>query len=146
MTSSSVRIAGFGDLDAETAYRIWKLRVDVFVVEQACPYPELDGHDPDADTRHLWVDGDNGPVGYLRILDEGDVARIGRVCVAAPNRGDGLAGRLMEAALAEIGPRESVLNAQVYLAGWYERFGYVASGPEFLDDGIPHVPMRRAPT
>lgn len=136
-------MTAFSDLDAATAYRLWKLRVDVFVVEQKCPYPELDGRDDEVGTRHLWIAGDAGPIAYLRILDDGDEARIGRVCVAASYRGGGLAAELMEAALAEIGPRSSVLDAQAHLAGWYERFGYAATGPEFLDDGIPHVPMLR---
>jgi ElaA protein len=49
----------------------------------------------------------------------------------------------MERAIEDIGARVSVLDAQTYLQEWYERFGYVVTGPEFLDDGIPHVPMRR---
>jgi ElaA protein len=49
----------------------------------------------------------------------------------------------MEAALEEIGDRPSRLDAQVPLAGWYATYGYVVTGPEFLDDGIPHVPMAR---
>ena len=82
-------------------------------------------------------------MGYLRILDDGDTARIGRVLVARSHRGHGLSGALMRAALAEIGDRPSVLDAQSPLAGWYAGFGYEQSGDEFVEDGIPHVPMRR---
>lgn len=140
----------FSELDAETAYRLWKLRADVFVVEQNCPYPDLDGRDPDPGTRHVYaVDisgeaADAAPVGYLRVLEEPDgSARVGRVCVAPSHRSAGVARSLMEHAIEHIGARVSVLDAQTYLQEWYERFGYVVTGPEFLDDGIPHVPMRR---
>jgi ElaA protein len=83
------------------------------------------------------------PIAYLRILDDGSEMRIGRVCVAATHRGAGLAGQLMHAALEHTGERLTVLDAQAHLAAWYERLGFSACGPEFLDDGIPHIPMRR---
>ena len=150
----TVRSRGFDDLDARTAYDVWRLRQDVFVVEQQCPYPDLDGHDLEPGTRHVTLEVDGQLAGYLRILDpstssgtgEGSGAaevRIGRVLLARAFRGRGLADRLMEAALEEVGERPSRLDAQVPLAGWYASYGYVVSGPEFLDDGIPHVPMAR---
>ena len=96
-----MRVAGFAELDALTAYRLWQLRESVFVVEQECAYQELDGRDVEPGTRHLWVEGDSpadGPVGYLRLLDDGDHARIGRVLVAPSHRGRGVSGALMRAA------------------------------------------------
>lgn len=140
----AVRLAAFEDLDVRTAYLLWQLRVDVFVVEQHCVYRELDGRDPAAGTRHVWAEPDGVPVGYLRVLVEPDGARrIGRVCVAAPARGHGWADALMSRALEEVGDLRCVLDAQAHLAGWYARWGFAATGPEFLDDGIPHVPMER---
>ena len=143
MTSYDVQVAGFAELDARTAYLLWQLREAVFVVEQLCPYPELDGRDLEPATRHVWLSYDGKPIAYLRVLDDGPEARIGRVCVAAGHRGRGVAGRLMRAALEVVGDRPSRLSAQSYLVGWYERLGYAADGPEFLEDGIPHVPMAR---
>jgi ElaA protein len=137
-----VRVAAFDELDARTAYLLWQLRESVFVVEQECPYPELDGRDLEPGTRHVWATSEGGPIGYLRILDDGDHARIGRVLVVRSHRGQGLSGELMRTALDVIGGRPSVLDAQSPLAGWYATFGYEQTGPEFLDDGIPHVPMR----
>jgi ElaA protein len=139
-----IKSARFADLDTTTLYRLLKLRVDVFVVEQECAYPELDGRDTEAATVHLWAEQDGEITGYLRILDDGAVARIGRVLTAKGARGTGLGGRLMERALAEIGDRPSVLDAQSYLVAFYERFGYVQAGPSFVEDGIPHTPMARA--
>jgi len=142
---------GFDDLSPRLAYAVWRLRQDVFVVEQDCPYPDLDGRDLETTTRHLLlVEGpaDGGDLlGYARVLDDGDddggVVRVGRVLLARTARGRGLADLLMHAALAEVGERPSRLDAQAPLARWYATFGYVVDGPEFLEDGIPHVPMAR---
>jgi ElaA protein len=144
---SAVRTARFADLDAGTLYALLRLRVDVFVVEQRSAYPETDGRDDEPGTRHLWLDHDGAPVAYLRLLAEPDgAARIGRVCTARAHRGTGHAARLVAAALDLAGERVCVLDAQTYVAAFYERFGFERTGPEYLDDdGIPHVPMRRPP-
>ena len=144
MSDHVLHVAGFEELDTRTAYALWRLRESVFVVEQLCAYQELDGRDLEQGTRHVWMAADGEPVAYLRVLDEGEVARIGRVLVAASHRRRGLAEALMRAALDLVGDRPSLLHAQSYLVDWYARFGYRPDGPEFLDDGIPHVPMRRA--
>ena len=138
-----VHLASFDDLDRRTAYLLWQLRESVFVVEQACPYPELDGRDLEPATKHVWAEDEGAPVGYLRVLEDDGVARIGRVLVAKSHRGRGIAEALMRAALGAIDGRPSHLDAQSYLAHWYARFGYEQTGPEFLDDDIPHVPMHR---
>jgi ElaA protein len=146
------RTATFADLDALTLYALLRLRVDVFVVEQHCPYPELDGRDTDPGTRHLWFEVDRVPVAYLRLLaepkpadspDPSAIARIGRVVTAPSARGQGLAGRLVTAAVAVIGHGPAVLDAQSQLVDFYAKYGFQPSGPEFVEDGIKHVPMRR---
>lgn len=122
-------MAAFAELDTATLYALLQLRVDVFVVEQRCPYPELDGRDTEPATRHLWLERDGAPVAYLRILAEpGGAVRIGRVAVVRPARRAGLAGELMAAALAEAGDRECVLNAQSHLVDFYARLGFAVSG------------------
>jgi ElaA protein len=138
------KTARFADLDTATLYRLLKLRVDVFVVEQECAYPELDGRDTEAGTLHVWAERDGEITGYLRILDDGPQARIGRVLTAKAARGGGLGARLMEQALQAIGDRPSVLDAQSHLIQFYERFGYVQSGPPYVEDGISHTPMQRS--
>src|SRR4051812_10967700 len=104
-----VRVASFRDLDTTTLYAILKLRSDVFVVEQKCVYADLDGRDTEPGTRHVWLSRGDDMRAYLRILDDGDAERIGRVVTAAHARGEGLARRLMDEALTVIGNRPSVL-------------------------------------
>ena len=93
-------------LDALTAYSLWKLRQDVFVVEQTCPYPDLDGRDLEPATRQVVLQDDAGAVvGCARVLDDvdqdGPVWRIGRVALHPTLRGQGWSDRLMHAALEE---------------------------------------------
>jgi ElaA protein len=136
------------DLDARTLYELLKLRVEVFVVEQATPYPELDGRDLLAETRHFWLERPDGEVvSTLRLMEEHPGGhkgfRIGRVCTKRGARGQGHANRLMQAALAEVGDYPCHVDAQTYLEDMYRHLGFVRAGEEFLDDGIPHVPMVR---
>ena len=146
------------DLDTATLYDLLKLRVAVFVVEQACPYPELDGSDLSPQTRHFWLEEKSGEViATLRLIEGGLIAggpiegnpggrrqfRIGRVCTRAAARGHGYATRLLQAALADVGADPCALNAQTYLIDMYARHGFVVDGDEFCEDGIPHVPMLR---
>ncbi|MEV4384778.1 GNAT family N-acetyltransferase [Micromonospora sp. NPDC049580] len=142
--TTEIRAASFADLDARTFHDLLKLRIDVFVVEQNCPYPELDGRDVEPGTRHLWLTDGGAPLAYLRILADPDgAARIGRVVVAPQARGGGQAGRLMTAALDLVGNRPCVLEAQSHLVDFYARYGFAVSGPEYVEDDIPHTPMRR---
>ncbi|WP_433826747.1 GNAT family N-acetyltransferase [Actinoplanes sp. CA-015351] len=138
-----LRVASFRDLDTTTLYAILRLRADVFVVEQNCAYADLDGRDDEPGTRHLWFTRDGEIRAYLRILSDNDAERIGRVVTAPDARGHGLAGRLLTEALTVIGNRPSVLHAQAHLADFYTRFGFAQTGPEYLEDGIPHIPMSK---
>ena len=130
----ALRRAWARDLDAPTLYSLLALRVEVFVVEQSCPYPELDGRDLETRTR-------------LRLLEDhggGETAfRIGRVCTTVTERGRGHTARLMRAALDEVGESPCRISAQTYLADMYARHGFAVAGAEFDEDGIPHVPMLR---
>lgn len=148
MTAAPLRLraAAFDHLTGAEVYRLCRLRVDVFVVEQQCPYPELDGRDVEPATLHLWFeDGDGEVVATIRVLDDGGSRAIGRVATAAAHRGQGLAARLIEAGIARCAGVPITLGAQAHLEGWYARFGFARSGPGYVEDGIPHVPMRREP-
>ena len=112
-------------------------------VEQDCPYPDLDGRDLEPGTRHVVLLENDVVVGTLRVLDDGDWARIGRVVVAPVARGRGLAALLMDEAMALCGDREVRLDAQTGLTAFYEGYGFVVTGPEFDEDGVRHAPMGR---
>jgi ElaA protein len=134
------------DLTPDRLYALLRLRTAVFVVEQECPYQELDGRDLEPTTRHFWIASgkdQNVPLAYLRLLEDADGFRIGRVCTDRTARGTGLSRRLMEAVLAEIGDRAAVLEAQVQVADLYTAFGFRPEGEPYLEDGIQHVTMRR---
>ena len=137
--------ARFDQLDIATLYALLRLRVDTFVVEQACAYAELDGRDDEPRATHWWTDEDGAVVAYLRQLAESDgTARIGRVATAPQARGRGLSTLLLQAVVDQT-PSPLVLDAQAHLVSWYQRLGFTVSGPGFVEDGIPHMPMRREP-
>ncbi len=139
-----LRSAVPADLDLPTAYAILRLRVDVFVVEQECAYPELDGRDLEPGTVWVWAADGDTVVGTLRILTEPDgTRRIGRVATMPAARSSGVASDLMRHALSVCSGQRIVLDAQEHLQSWYERFGFTRSGPRFIEDGIPHIPMTR---
>ncbi len=130
----------FDQLSVAELYDILRLRAEVFVVEQNCPYLDPDGRDPEPGTRHVWI---GTPVdAYLRVLDDGSVRRIGRVVTRPAARSGGLAAQLVEYVLGST-PGPLALDAQSHLVDWYARFGFTVAGDEYLEDGIPHTPMRR---
>lgn len=139
--------ARFDDLSAGDLHDILKLRSEVFVIEQDCVYLDIDGRDREPSTEHLWTRDDRGVTATARLLDEGDDLRsIGRVVARPDVRSTGIASRLLTAAIAILEEQNcgSIhLGAQAHLADWYARFGFERSGSEYLEDGIPHVPMRR---
>jgi ElaA protein len=143
--SGALRRAWAADLSPAALYALLRLRENVFVVEQGFAHPELDGRDLEEDARHFWVEGDGkDPLGCVRLLGENsEVLRIGRMCVEERHRGQGIARRLMEAALADVGEGRCVLDAPRAASGFYSRFGFDVDGAEFLDHGIPTLPMRR---
>jgi ElaA protein len=138
----SIRRAAAGEIELATLYAILRLRAQVFVVEQACAYLDPDGSDLLLTTVHWWWEDSDGAIdAYLRVIDDERGRRVGRVVTAESSRRKGLAVALIEAAIAEIDGL-CVLDAQSYLVGWYERIGFEVTGPEYIEDGIPHTPMR----
>src|SRR5471030_572765 len=139
------------DLGKEQLYALLKLRAEVFVVEQQCVYQDVDGQDLEGDTCHLMGWDGERLVAYLRLLDPelqgGDVV-IGRVVTAPESRGQGLGHEMMDQALKQAEKRwpevPIYLSAQAHLQGYYGRYGFVVAGEEYVEDGIPHIGMRRS--
>lgn len=141
----------FSKLSVVELHDIFELRSQVFVVEQECAYHDIDGRDAESTTTHWWIRVDEVIAAYLRQLADGPdhaghqhIARIGRVATRQGYRKRGLAGLLVRSVI-DTQPGPIVLDAQAALEGWYEGFGFARSGPEFVEDGIPHVPMYRQP-
>lgn len=139
------------NLSPRALYAMLKLRVDVFVVEQKCPYPEIDGKDYDAFHLRILDDAVHGGVlaASLRVLppeETGKPVKIGRIVVAPDYRGHKFGNRLLEEALVfaqQRFPHAAIeLGAQSYLRKFYGSFGFVPISDEYLEDGIPHIDMR----
>lgn len=135
----------FSELSAEELFEIYKLRVSVFVVEQTCPYQEVDDFDRKA--YHIWLQDESGIQAYARVLPQGiafEDAGIGRVI--AVKRHAGLGTQIVQAAIdtaaSKLGAERVTLEAQVYARGLYDKLGFVQTSEEFLEDNIPHIQMQ----
>lgn len=136
-------------MDARTVYAVMALRQEVFVVEQDCAYLDADGEDFDA--MHLLGHLDGELVAYVRAFAPGHLypeACIGRVITSARIRGTGQGRPLMEEAMRRValewGDGPIKLSAQSHLQAYYESLDFEVCGEGYLEDGIPHLPMRRS--
>lgn len=139
----------FDELTPRAVYAMLKLRVDVFIVEQNCPYEEIDGKDFTAS--HLRILHEEKLAAYLRVLPPSDATpvKIGRVIVAPDYRGQKLGRRLMQEAISFAQsryPNQPIeLGGQSHLQQFYGSFGFKAISDEYLEDGIAHIDMRLDP-
>ena len=142
----------YNDLSKDEFHDMIALRIEVFVIEQNCPYQELDGLDKDAYHLLLWNEsprtGKEEIIGTVRILKAGvsyPEMAIGRVVSSPRYRGQGLGHLMMEAVMTFInttlGSQNVKLSAQSHLKHFYERYGFVHTGKDYLEDGIPHSEM-----
>ncbi|WP_242954702.1 GNAT family N-acetyltransferase [Desulfitobacterium chlororespirans] len=134
----------FEELTAEELYEILKIRVAVFVVEQNCPYQEIDGKDKQS--FHIYLKDDCGIQAYLRVVDKGvsfNEVSIGRVI--AVKRRCGIGSRILsegvKVAKNRLGAAAIKIEAQTYAKEFYEQQGFKQVSEEFLEDGIPHIQM-----
>ncbi|AHG72544.1 Acetyltransferase [Mannheimia sp. USDA-ARS-USMARC-1261] len=112
----------FGQLSTQELFEIYKLRTAVFVVEQNCPYQEVD--DKDLQAVHFFAKNAKNLTAYCRLIPSDDGVHIGRVLVVKEARGQPVH-----------------VQAQSYLQGFYESFGFKAVSGVYLEDGIPHLDM-----
>lgn len=148
-------IKKFNELSLHQLYDALKLRVDVFVVEQECIYPDLDSEqdqlDRHADTLHLLGYQDTELVAYLRILARGqrydNHISIGRVVIVEHVRGTGLGHELMSKGLnaceQHFTHQEIKISAQEHLSNFYHQHNFEQVSEMYLEDGIPHIAMVR---
>jgi len=138
------------ELDVNQLYQLLALRNTVFVVEQQCPYQDIDGTDLIGDNRHLLGLLDGRLVAYARILapqESGKAVKIGRVIIAEEARGLKLGNQLMTQAISSCErhwpQRTLFLSAQAHLQQFYSRLGFVAVSDVYPEDDIPHIDMQR---
>ncbi|WP_277673571.1 GNAT family N-acetyltransferase [Piscibacillus halophilus] len=136
----------FYELTHDELYDLLKLRVDVFVVEQNCPYPEIDGYDKVS--KHLFAEKEGQILAYCRIIPpkvKFDEASIGRVITHESTRRTGIGTELINRALEHIASAyhhpNVKIEAQSHLQSFYGQCGFRTISDEFLEDGIPHVEM-----
>lgn len=140
------KLKKFHELSSNELYSILKLRCEVFIVEQKCPYEDIDGKD--IPSYHLFLE-DNGVIlSYLRIIPQGisfDEVSIGRVLVNSLYRKNGYGREMMNKAIDFVinDMKESSIKigAQSYLKDFYKSIGFNEISQEFLEDDIPHIYM-----
>ncbi len=142
----TLNIKHYSELTPDELYELLKVRSEVFVVEQNCVYQDLDNKDKHA--YHLWYSDDKGIAACLRVLEPGisfDDCSIGRVLTTRRRLGLGTA--LMKEGIRIASEKyhadHITIEAQVYAREFYEKLGFVKCSEEFLEDGIPHIRMRR---
>ena len=138
-------IKHFNDLTLKELHEIYKVRTAVFVVEQKCPYQEVD--DADLVSYHLYLKDEQGIQAYIRVIPKGvtmEEVSIGRVI--SLKRRQGLASKLLkegiELAKEKFNATYIEIEAQVYVRTLYEKVGFKQVSESFLEDGIEHIKMR----
>ena len=132
----------FSELTTRELYEILRTRAEIFVVEQNCPYQDLDCRD--YDSLHVFFEEDGRVQACLRsFMRDRETAQIGRVVTLV--HGKGLGGALLKTGIEQVrmrqNPKRIVIEAQCYATGFYEQAGFRICSGEFLEDGIPHVRM-----
>jgi ElaA protein len=142
------KIKAFDEFTVPELYAVLKARIDVFVIEQNCPYPDLDNYDQKA--VHIWAEEDGKILANCRIFDKGikyEEASLGRVLTTDAARGKNIGRQLMRYAVETIENRfhtsEIRISAQDYLLKFYSEFGFEDTGKKYLEDDIPHTEMLR---
>ena len=139
-------VHSFEEMSNLQLHEVWKLRQAVFIVEQNCPYMDIDGIDPMC--HHIQGYIDQSLSCYARLIPpNNDIAKIGRVIVSPAYRHNGLGSILMQESERWMRQNWSMttiqLDAQSHLLRFYQNLGYSSTGHEFLEDGIPHTRMKK---
>lgn len=148
MSNMVWKIKTFDEFSVPELYAVLKARIDVFVIEQNCPYPDLDNYDQKA--VHIWAEENGDVLAYCRVFDKGikyEETSIGRVLTTEKARGKSLGKQLIQYAVETIENRfhtpEIRISAQDYLLRFYSGFGFEDTGKKYLEDDILHTEMIR---
>ncbi|AYW47746.1 GNAT family N-acetyltransferase [Tetragenococcus osmophilus] len=139
------KIKKFNDLTLLEYHQLMKIRTSVFVVEQNCPYQEVD--DVDLTAFHFWLENQKEMVAYARVYQQQQTIHFGRVLVKKEERDKGLGKQLMQQLMGWIEqnfPEKIIhIEAQAYLQEFYTSFGFRAVSEKYLLDGISHIDMQK---
>jgi len=142
----SIFVKSFEELSKLELYKILRLRAEVFIVEQDCVYQDVD--DKDQKALHVILKKSEEIIGYTRLFWPGDYfkeASIGRVVISKKERDNNYGSELMKASILAISEKmkekKIKISAQTHLKIFYNNLGFLESGKEYLEDGIPHVAM-----
>lgn len=136
-------IKSFDKLTTQELFHIYKLRVDVFVVEQQCPYHEID--DIDLISHHIYLQNDSSLIlAYCRLYKQNDTFHIGRVIATERLKGYGtqIIKTAIEFAEKTLHADSIIIEAQTYAKNFYEKLGFIQTSEPFDEDGIPHIQMK----
>lgn len=135
-------IKTFEQLTTKELFHIYKLRVETFVVEQQCPYHEID--DIDLESHHIYLQQGKDILAYCRLYKQNDACHIGRVIAATKRKGYGT--QIMKTAIkfaSNILHVQSInIEAQTYAQQFYEKLGFITTSEPFDEDGIQHIKMK----
>lgn len=136
-------IKPFDKLTTQELFNIYKLRVDTFVVEQQCPYHEVE--DIDTISHHIYLQNENLKIlAYCRLYKIEDTFHIGRVIASERRKGYGT--QIMKSAVKfateELHADSVIIEAQTYAKNFYEKLGFIQTSEPFEEDGIPHIQMK----
>lgn len=144
-----IKIKTFNQLTLTTLYDLLQLRSEVFVVEQDCVYQDIDGKDKKA--LHVLGYKEEKLVAYTRLFKAGDYfeeASVGRVVVSENERKHKYGNDIMKASITAINSYYNtntiLISAQTYLKRFYNSLGFFEIGEEYLEDGIPHIKMKKS--
>ncbi|MBE8715394.1 GNAT family N-acetyltransferase [Sphingobacterium hungaricum] len=139
-------IKEFQELSATELYKILQLRIDVFMLEQDCLYPECDNKD--FKSAHIFAQSGEQIIAYARLVHPGisySESSIGRVVVHKDFRKFGLGKELMVRSIEQVlktYPNRGIrISAQAHLQKFYEELGFLKVSDEYLEDNIPHIEM-----
>lgn len=135
-------IKPFDKLTTQELFNINKLRVDVFVVEQQCPYHEVD--DIDLESHHIYLQQGKDILAYCRLYKQNDAYHIGRVIAATKRKGYGtqIMKTAIEFAINNLHADTIIIEAQTYAQKFYEKLGFIQTSEPFDEDGIEHIQMK----
>ena len=143
---NNIFIKSFSDLTKEELYNILSLRSEVFIVEQNCAYQDIDKKDQSA--LHVFIKKNNQIIAYTRIFKPNDYFKyssIGRVVVLKKERRSKVGSQIMSFSIKKIeeifNEKKIKISAQKHLISFYEKLGFLVTGDEYLEDGIPHIAM-----